>query len=120
GIFCGRESEILEARRALGEQARRGCAFLLLSGASGSGKSSLVRAGLIPATVENELDETVSAWRTLVITPSELGADPVEGLARRLGSPGALPELRTAMTAWSDLVNGLKRDPALTVQLAIR
>ena len=48
-IFFGREREIGDAKELL-EQARRygETGLLLVLGASGSGKSSLVRAGLVP------------------------------------------------------------------------
>ena len=47
-IFFGREDEIVSIRTRLREQACRGCAFVLISGPSGSGKSSLARAGVLP------------------------------------------------------------------------
>ncbi|MDB6138899.1 MAG: hypothetical protein JWO94_1971 [Verrucomicrobiaceae bacterium] len=119
-VFFGREVEVLEARHALREQARNGCAFLLLSGASGSGKSSLARAGVLPAIVENELDEQVSAWRTVIVTPLELGTDPLTGLVRRLAASEALPDLRGETDALGDLIDGLRSDPALTVRLRIK
>jgi hypothetical protein len=34
-IFFGREDETIEVRHTLNEQARKGCAFVLISGASG-------------------------------------------------------------------------------------
>ena len=83
-IFFGREEEILEARNAIKFQASHGAAFLLISGASGSGKSSLARAGLLPEIVKHEIDEKITHWRSLVLTPSELGNDPIAGLISRL------------------------------------
>jgi hypothetical protein len=92
-VFFGREEEILEARRALSEQARNGCAFLLLSGASGSGKSSLAHAGIAPAIIENELDEHVSGWRVAMVAPSELAPHPIPTLVARLCQADVLPQL---------------------------
>lgn len=43
-IFFGREDDVVAIRNRIRDQACRGCAFLLISGASGSGKSSLARA----------------------------------------------------------------------------
>lgn len=103
-VFCGREDEVLEARRALAANARDGCAFLLITGASGSGKSSLAKAGLLPAIREEELDETVAEWRPLVVTPSDLGADPVAGLVERLAAPGLLPELRAEGVEFGEVI----------------
>jgi hypothetical protein len=59
-VFFGREDEILEVRQALREQARNGCAFVLISGASGSGKSSLARAGVLPTLASYEIDESIA------------------------------------------------------------
>ena len=47
-MFFGRDRAIDEARRRLAAAAEHGTPFLLIVGASGSGKSSLARAGLIP------------------------------------------------------------------------
>ena len=45
-IFFGRDGLVAKAAEQLAGQARAGTAFLLVSGASGSGKSSLVKAAL--------------------------------------------------------------------------
>ncbi|WP_432837548.1 caspase, EACC1-associated type [Dactylosporangium sp. CA-092794] len=73
---------------------------LVLVGGSGSGKSSLLRAGLLSAVRRGELGVPGSvAWPTALMTP---GSDPVAALARRLAPILARPaatvaeELRTA------------------------
>lgn len=119
-VFFGREEEILEARHALKEQAREGCAFLLLSGASGSGKSSLARAGVLPAIVELEVDEQVAAWSSLVLTPSQLGPDPITALVVHLADEQHLPSLVERLSSLPDLVAGLKKDPDLTFNLRLK
>jgi hypothetical protein len=97
-IFFGREDEIVAIRSQLREQACRGCAFLLISGPSGSGKSSLVRAGVLPDVCAHELDSEIHRWRWLAVRPSELGEDMLAGLIQKLTSQEVLPELK----AWSD------------------
>src|ERR1700681_2093094 len=47
-IFFGRDGAVAKAAEQLASQARAGSAFLLISGPSGSGKSSLVKAALVP------------------------------------------------------------------------
>jgi formylglycine-generating enzyme required for sulfatase activity len=97
-IFFGREDEIVAIRSQLQEQACRGCAFLLISGPSGSGKSSLVRAGVLPDVCADELDSEIHRWRWLAVRPSELGEDMLGGLIQKLSSQEVLPELKE----WSE------------------
>ncbi|MDX1417493.1 MAG: hypothetical protein R3293_25030, partial [Candidatus Promineifilaceae bacterium] len=78
GIFFGRETLTAE----LVDFLQSNC-FLAVVGASGSGKSSLVRAGLIP-TLKGEKGSTVNAlagssnWSVHLITPT---SQPLESLA---------------------------------------
>ena len=55
--------------------------FLALVGVSGSGKSSLVLAGLIPALRRGIVPGSASAWREVVMRP---GAAPIDNLAAAL------------------------------------
>lgn len=117
-VFFGREEEVLEARRALSEQARNGCAFLLLSGASGSGKSSLAQAGVAPAIIENEVDDHVSGWRVATVTPSDLAPHPISALIARLSQDDVLPELRAR--AASEIVDLFSRNPTDACALILK
>lgn len=119
-VFFGREDEILEVRHALREQARDGCSFVLLSGASGSGKSSLARAGVLPAIVGNELDEQVAAWLPVIVTPSELAPDPIDSLVRLLAADDLLPGLRGDEGSLDDFADVLRRNPADAFKLRIK
>ena len=92
-IFFGREQETGTVLEALQQQQRSGCAFVLLVGGSGSGKSSLVRAGVIPDLIESG-DEEGIAWRRAVLTPGECTGGLLPGLARALLAKDAIPELR--------------------------
>jgi WD40 repeat protein len=75
-LFFGRDKQIDELLRRL-EDTR----FLGVVGLSGSGKSSLVRAGLLPALQRGHLSGAGSQWRVAVMRP---GGDPLGGLARVL------------------------------------
>lgn len=119
-IFFGREEETLEIRFSLRERAKQGCAFLLLTGASGSGKSSLARSGALPDVVEHELDDQVVAWRSLIVTPAELAPDPILGLARRLATPDVWPNLRNDDAAIATLTRGFRENPKLTIDLVLQ
>ncbi len=81
-LFFGREKEIDEALRRL-----RSNRFLSIVGTSGSGKSSLVRCGLISALYGGFMAQTGSAWRIAIFRPSD---DPIRNLARSLGDPAVL------------------------------
>jgi tetratricopeptide (TPR) repeat protein len=91
-VFFGRRRVIERARERLADAAKRGMAFLLVLGASGSGKSSLARAGLAPRLTQPGAIPGVDVWRQCVLRPSE-GDTPLHALARALYGPGALPEL---------------------------
>ena len=56
--------------------------LLVVSGSSGAGKSSLVRAGLVPALSAGALPGS-AAWRAVVVTP---GRRPVDALAALTGA----------------------------------
>src|SRR5215468_11648230 len=75
-LFFGREEQVDELLRRL-----RDTRFLAVVGLSGSGKSSLVRAGLLPALRRGQLTGASSRWRVAVTRP---GSDPLGILAREL------------------------------------
>jgi tetratricopeptide (TPR) repeat protein len=90
-VFFGRDRAIDEARRRFTAAAEQATPFLLIVGASGSGKSSLARAGLIPRLTTRGVVASVDIWRTAIIKPSEGRAGSVASLAMALFA--ALPEL---------------------------
>ena len=79
-FFFGRTEEIQNLATQL-----ENTGFLAVVGASGSGKSSLVRAGLIPALRKGILPNS-GAWRFHTFTPS---VHPLESLAIGLSSLGS-------------------------------
>jgi WD40 repeat protein len=78
-LFFGRDGQSEELIRRLGRTR-----FLAVVGTSGSGKSSLVRAGLLPALQGGLMASAGSDWRVAMFRP---GHDPVGNLARALASP---------------------------------
>lgn len=115
-IFFGREDEVSEARMRLGDAARRGTAFLLIGGASGTGKSSLAAAGLIPEIVADDTDGSVGKWLNATFTPAALGGNPSAGMARVLVN--AIPTLSDVGDE-ATLANALARNPELAVKLVL-
>ncbi|HET6161408.1 MAG TPA: protein kinase [Dongiaceae bacterium] len=91
--FYGREVLIDELVRRLQLQK-----VLIVGGPSGSGKSSLVRAGLIPAIKAGAIMGS-DAWRIVLFTP---GRDPMAELHFQLGR--ALPEGTRSSVSPEDLV----------------
>jgi formylglycine-generating enzyme required for sulfatase activity len=78
---------VAKLARTLADPAVR---FLTVVGMSGSGKSSLVMAGLIPRLRQGVVDGT--PWRDLIFTPTRPGGDPfgslAEALKQALGTTG--------------------------------
>jgi hypothetical protein len=91
-LFFGREKETDELLRRL-----RSHRFLSVVGTSGSGKSSLVRSGLIPSLHSGFMVSAGSSWRVSVLRPGE---DPIGHLAEALDAPNVLgnPDAALAST----------------------
>lgn len=82
-LFFGRDGQSDELLARLGRTR-----FLAVVGTSGSGKSSLVRAGLLPAMRGGLMAGAGSSWRIAVIRP---GHDPIGNLACTLAESDVLP-----------------------------
>ncbi|MGW0064890.1 nSTAND1 domain-containing NTPase [Streptosporangium sandarakinum] len=79
-LFFGRTRATCNLLERLGRRLTGHGSVLLVSGASGVGKSSLLRAGLIPAVTKGELPVAgAREWRCLLATPT---ATPLRALAR--------------------------------------
>jgi tetratricopeptide (TPR) repeat protein/energy-coupling factor transporter ATP-binding protein EcfA2 len=81
-LFFGRDGQSDELLRRL-----RRNRFLAVLGTSGSGKSSLVRAGLLPSLYGGIMTQAGSSWRVALFRP---GHDPIGNLAQALSEPGVL------------------------------
>ena len=122
-IFHGRTKAIGEVLEALEAQVRAQRPFVLVVGASGSGKSSLVRAGVLPLLTQPETIEGVGLWRWSVTTPGAggSGGDCFDALAAALLEPPALPALQDSesQNAIRDLATEL-REHSDSVALRVR
>jgi Novel STAND NTPase 1 len=114
-VFCGRQRAISAVIEALTQQAERGCAFVLVFGMSGCGKSSLVRAGVLPALADPGI-VGVDLWRDCIFRPSDASSDLYDGLARALCTDASLPELHT-LTSAADLASLFRDAPQHSVTL---
>jgi WD40 repeat protein len=105
-IFFGRGEDVLRTLETLDALRRQGggaARFALLLGASGSGKSSLARAGVIP-----RLNKQPAAW--LPVPPFRPQENPLEELAVALSA--AFNKYGVAL-AWDELRTGLHKAAAL-------
>ncbi|MCQ0004143.1 hypothetical protein LUX73_04845 [Actinomadura madurae] len=96
GVFYGRETVTAQLVARLAQRLT-GAGPLVVTGASGAGKSSLLRAGLLPAAGRGELSEAARQWPRHVLdrptgSPLERLAILVAGLAG-LDAPGVLRSL---------------------------
>lgn len=81
-LFFGRDGQSDELLRRL-RQSR----FIAVVGTSGSGKSSLVRAGLLPSLHGGLMTKAGSNWRVALFRPGE---DPIGHMAEVLNDPAVL------------------------------
>ena len=113
-IFFGRKDETAELVRWVVEEGRR---FVAVVGVSGSGKSSVVKAGLAPALRE---------WPRAIVRLTDAGGDPFHALANKLDQllpPSRIATFRAdpaaalAELSWVDDV--LKEKPASACLLIV-
>jgi len=111
-IFFGRTAETRELLRRL--TTDQGKHFLLVTGASGSGKSSLVRAGVWAALAKGEAPNLPASanWLITAMFPSEQGGDPFCALTNSLKQHPRLGWLYPGEEA-----EKLKSDPAAFADL---
>ena len=100
-LFFGRDNETAELLKKLAHAS-----LLAVFGNSGSGKSSLIRAGLIPALRRGRFRSAgkyVDSWQVVVFRPS---SDPFGELAEALGT-----QLNTTLSATerADLIRDCKQ-----------
>jgi hypothetical protein len=110
-IFFGRTRAIDGVVTALRAQAANGRTFVLVLGMSGSGKSSLVRAGVLPRLVQQVAIEGVRLWRRAILRPGDATGDIFDALASALMQREALPELGSDGTTTGELGRLLRQNP---------
>ena len=118
-FFFGREAQInwlLSHRLAPMAESGHAKRFLSILGPSGSGKSSLALAGLIPALKAGKVEGS-AGWPIVVFRP---GSNPLESLAIVLSGVGGSEPSAVAIQG---LISGLAQDHTtlhLTARLALR
>jgi WD40 repeat protein len=84
-VFYGRERLAAELAVKLAARVTRG-GLVVVTGASGAGKSSLLRAGLVPLLAKGQQVEGSDQWPRIVMTPTK---DPLTELAAHLAALGS-------------------------------
>src|ERR1700688_3788338 len=104
-VFFGRGHDTARAVDLWREAGSRGSPYLLVVGASGSGKSSLAPAAPVPRLTTPGVIKEVDVWRIAVMRPGDSPAGPFAALAEALmqdatglprdeeGRGAALPEI---------------------------
>ena len=111
-FFFGREAQVKQLLDKLrpgavsDDRANDRHRFLAVVGASGSGKSSLVRAGLIPAIKSGAFLDSAT-WPILVFRPAQVGHDPLHNLCYSLTN--AFPEIGRSQDL-AALIDQLRHD----------
>ena len=117
-IFFGRASAVQEIIEALIKRAEAGNGFILVTGASGCGKSSLVKAGVVPGLIERGVVLDAKLWRRCTFRPS--GAGTMAGrLAAALTDKAAIPELVTLGVSAEGLADELARGEILSLRYGL-
>jgi len=94
-IFAGRSEITHEIFQAI--DRKDSCEGLvtagIIIGASGAGKSSLLRAGIAAEAAEGKRNTLKRVFRVVVVTPRQLADAPLSRLAQLLSSENVLPEI---------------------------
>ena len=118
-FFFGREAQVnwlLSHRLAPMAESSHAKRFLAILGPSGSGKSSLALAGLIPALRAGKVEGS-AGWPIVVFRP---GSNPLESLAIELSRAGGV---ESSAAAIQGLISSLLKDRTtlhLTARLALK
>jgi len=114
-LFFGRELQVKELIEKL-SQTR----FLAIVGSSGCGKSSLIKAGVIPALLKNKTGHFSTTWKLSIFHPSD---DPIGNLALSLAdgdnkAEAIATELRSGKDGLVNILNTID-NPAEQSRLII-
>jgi tetratricopeptide (TPR) repeat protein len=114
-IFFGRAQAEQEVVAALSARAAAQCAFLLILGASGVGKSSLVHAGVLPALTQCDVVTGVKLWRHCLFRPGAFLTGGTDGGHRLLDGLAVVLAQETAFRQFDsdNVAKQLRADPKL-------
>ena len=110
-VFFGRTRAVSDILNALRKQATEGRPFVLILGMSGGGKSSVVRAGVLPMLTRPGVIEGVGLWRRAVFRPTDVRGNLFEGLGNALIREHALPALDPDGNGPDELAQAFRESP---------
>ena len=110
-VFFGREEAEKECIELLAQQIEAGNAFLWIVGVRGTGKSSLIQAGLLPQFSFPGCFPQVAWWRYAIYWPGKAHDNLWTGLALSLLHTKALPELAMTESDATKLGKRWQADP---------
>lgn len=116
-IFHGRDEETCDLLQRLRDQEQSGCAFVVIVAASGSGKSSLARAGVAANLVQNAGVDEDLRWHVASFIPTLAERGLFDALVLSLCE--ALPDLAASAESRQEIAEGLQENASLTVKLSI-
>ena len=111
-VFFGRTEEVGSVIEALQQQAESGAPFVLVHGPSGSGKSSVVRAGVVPTITQPGVVQDIGLWRWGAMQPADTPSDLLRGLATALLGENGVPRLEAFGFGMEGLTDLLRDAPA--------
>jgi hypothetical protein len=109
-IFFGRTRACNEVREVLVRRIEEKCAFILVLGASGSGKSSLVKAGLVPDLLLPGMVRDIGLCRLAMMKPSDEGGDLLAAMSAAVLR--GIPELLELRYSTDRVAGVVRRDHA--------
>jgi hypothetical protein len=110
-VFFGRTRAVSDILQALRQQSTDGRSLVLILGMSGGGKSSVVRAGVLPMLTKPGVIEGITFWRRAVFRPTDVRGDIFAGLARALLKDEALPSLDGEGAGADEFAQILRQSP---------
>ena len=116
-VFFGRTRAVSDILNALRKQAADGRPFALILGMSGGGKSSVVRAGVLPMLIKPGVIEGVGLWRRAVFRPTDVRGNLFEGLGNALIREDALPSLDPDGNGPDELAAAFNQSPQAATSL---
>ncbi|MGJ8642288.1 MAG: nSTAND1 domain-containing NTPase [Luteolibacter sp.] len=118
-VFFGRTAQIGEIITAFQTQEMEAASsfdsppkhFVLILGSSGSGKSSLARAGVMPMLSNPGVIEGANSWRIAMFKPADVPGDPILALVQSLNTDRGLPELFADGTKPKEIADLIRTQP---------